>query len=115
MFLTPSLTVLRFLVLAVGIAANPVVIHQAPVSLALARRLNVTGSKDLIRKDQARAKHLVAICQAKENGSPSPGAIVSVDTTNVGVIYEAQVGVGSPATSCESRRYKPRMDFYTYF
>jgi cathepsin E len=104
MFLTASLTVLRFLLLAVGISANPIVIRQAPVSLLLARHLNITGSNDLIRKDQARAKNLVTVCQEKYSGATRPGAIVSVGVTNIGIIYEAHVGVGSPATSCELRR-----------
>ncbi|KAI0257081.1 aspartic peptidase A1 [Lactifluus subvellereus] len=99
MFPTASLTAFNFLLLAVGIAADPIVIRQAPVSLPFARHLNATGSNDLVRKDQARAKNLVAVCEAKESGALGPDAIVSVGVTNIGVIYQANVGVGNPATS----------------
>ncbi|KAI0253244.1 aspartic protease [Lactifluus subvellereus] len=90
---TALLTDFTFLLLAVGIAAEPIVIHRAPVSLPLARRLNVTGSHDLVRKDQARAKNLVNVGKAKRSGADSVGVI------NTGTHYEAVVGVGSPPTS----------------
>jgi hypothetical protein len=99
---TASLNFFRFLLLAVGIAANPVVIRQGPVSLPLARRINATGFNDLVQKDQARAKNLVDVYQAKESGTLGHGAIVSVGVTNAGVTYEASVGVGDPPTSCKS-------------
>ncbi|KAI0253242.1 aspartic protease [Lactifluus subvellereus] len=91
---TALLTGFTFLLLAVGIAAEPIVIHRAPVSLPLARRLNVTGSHDLVRKDQARAKNLVKVGKARQSG-----ADVSVEATNTGTHYEADVGIGSPPTS----------------
>jgi cathepsin E len=104
---TAPLPLFTFLFLAVCIAANPVVIHQGPVSLPLARRINATGSNDLVQKDQARAKNLVDVYQAKESGTLGHGAIVSVGVTNAGITYEASVGVGNPPTSCKSRWYEP--------
>ncbi|KAH9979453.1 aspartic peptidase domain-containing protein [Lactifluus volemus] len=77
----------RFLLFAVGIAANSVVIRQGPVSLPLARHINITGSNDLVQKDRARAKNLVANIQAIE-GRDSPGTVVSVGVTSVGIRYE---------------------------
>jgi hypothetical protein len=98
-----SLTFLGFLLFAaVGIAANSVVIGQAPVSLPLARHINVTGPNDLVQKDRARARNLIADAQAKELGAHGPGTIVSVGVTNAGVRYETSVGVGNPATDCKS-------------
>ncbi|KAI9452783.1 aspartic peptidase A1 [Lactarius psammicola] len=97
MFPTASLT--AFLLLAVSVAANPIVVRKPPVSLSFARHLNITGAHDLIQKDQARAKNLVSISKAKQSGTLSPSAVVSVGVTNVAVVYQASVGVGSPPTS----------------
>ncbi|KAI9443644.1 aspartic peptidase A1 [Lactarius indigo] len=97
MFPTASLT--AFLFLAVSVAANPIVVRKPSVSLSFARHLNVTGTHDLVQKDQARAKNFVAVSKAKQSGTASSSAVVSVGVTNVGVVYEASVGVGSPATT----------------
>ncbi|KAF8260454.1 acid protease [Lactarius quietus] len=91
MFPTASLTAVLFL--AVSVAANPIVVRNAPVTLNFARNLNITGAQDVVRKDQARAKNLVSIGKAKESGTLSLGEICSVGVTNVGVIYEVSVGV----------------------
>ena len=112
---TAALTAFKFLLLAVCIAADPIVIRKAPVSLPLARHLNATGSHDLVQKDQARAKNLVTLCEAKDSGALSPDAIVSVGVTNVGVIYQASVGVGNPATSCKSCLFKLCIDSHASF
>jgi hypothetical protein len=105
----------RFLLFAVGIAANSVVIRQGPVSLPLARHINVTGPNDLVQKDRARAQNLVANIQAKAGVARGPGTVVSVGVTNVGVTYEVTVGVGNPATNCKSCRYKLRIGSHAYF
>jgi hypothetical protein len=94
----------RFLLFAVGIAANSVVIRQGPVSLPLARHINATGPKDLFQKDRARAKNLVANIQEKAGGARGPSTVVGVGVTNAGLIYEVSVGVGNPATNCKSCR-----------
>jgi hypothetical protein len=91
----------RFLLFAVGIAAKSVIIRQGPVSLPLARHINVTGPNDLFQKDRARAKNLVANIQAIA-GRDNPGTAVSVGVSDVGVLYEVTVGVGNPATNCKS-------------
>ena len=96
MFHAASLTV--FLLLVVSVAANPIVVRKAPVTLPFARHLNLTGAHDVVQKDQARAKNLIAAAKAKEDGASE---IVNVGVTNVGVVYQASVGVGSPATQCE--------------
>ncbi|KAI0296358.1 aspartic peptidase domain-containing protein [Multifurca ochricompacta] len=97
MFPTALLT--AFLLLAVSVAANPIVVRKPSVSLSFARHLNITGSRDLVAKDQARAKNLVAIGKAKQSGILSRAGVVSVGVTNVGVSYHATVGVGSPPTN----------------
>ena len=97
----PTVSLVVFLLLVVSVAANPIVIRKSPVSLSFARRLNVTGADDLVKKDQARAKNLVSIGNARQGGTLSHDAVVGVGVTNVAMIYEASVGVGSPPTSCE--------------
>ncbi|KAH9046277.1 aspartic peptidase A1 [Lactarius hengduanensis] len=95
----PTATLTASLLLVVCVAANPIVVRKPPVSLSFARHLNITGTHDLIKKDQARAKNLVSISKAKQSGTLSHDAVVSAGVTNVAVVYQASVGVGSPATS----------------
>lgn len=90
----PTVLLTAVLLLIVSVAANPIVVLKAPVSLPFARCLNVTGAHDLIRKNQARARNLFAVSNAKRGGSPG-----NVGITNVAVVYEAGVGIGVPPTS----------------
>jgi hypothetical protein len=92
---TASLTLFKFLLFAVGIAADSVIIRQGPVSLPFSRHIN---ANDLVRKDRARAKNLIADGQAKARGAHGPCTIVGVGVTNTGVEYIARVGVGNSAT-----------------
>ncbi|KAH9008779.1 aspartic peptidase A1 [Lactarius hengduanensis] len=91
MLLTAPLA--AFLLLVVSVAADPIVVRKSPVSLPIARHLNITGAHDLIRKDQARARNMFAASKVKRSGSP-----VSVSLTNDGVVYVVNVGIGSPPT-----------------
>ena len=99
MFPTASLS--SFLFLALSVAASPVVVRNTLVSLPFARQFNITGALDVVQKDQARAKDLLSISQAKQSGTINAGAVVGVGVTDVGVVYQASVGVGSPPTDCE--------------
>ncbi|KAH9051557.1 aspartic peptidase A1 [Lactarius deliciosus] len=89
MLLTAPLVTI--LLLVVSVAADPIVVRKSPVSLPIARHLNITGAHDLIRKDQARARNMFAASNIKRSS-------VSVGITNVGVVYEVNVGIGSPPT-----------------
>ncbi|KAH9036489.1 acid protease [Lactarius pseudohatsudake] len=91
MLLTAPLAAI--LLLVVSVAADPIVVRKSPVSLLIARHLNITGAHDLIRKDQARARNMFAASKVKRSGSP-----VSVSLTNDGVVYVVNVGIGSPPT-----------------
>ncbi|KAH8984539.1 aspartic peptidase A1 [Lactarius hatsudake] len=93
MLLTASLTAILLLVVSVA-AADPIVVRNAPVSLPIARHLNITGAHDLIRKDQARARNMFAASKVKRSGST-----ISPSITNLAVAYGANVGIGSPPTS----------------
>jgi cathepsin E len=92
----PSTQLTALLLLVVCVAANPIVVRKAPISLPIARRLNITGAHDLIQKDQARARTMFTVNKAKRSGSPG-----NVEITNVAVAYEASVGIGVPPTCCE--------------
>jgi len=78
------------LFLVISIAANPIVVRKAPISLPFARHLNITGAHDLIQKDQARARNMFAE-QRKTEWLPG-----NVGITNLAVVYEAKVGIGPP-------------------
>ncbi len=69
MFPTAFLT--ATVLLAVSATANPIVIRDSPVSLPFVRRFNFNGARDIIRKDQARARDLFS--EAKWSGSPGNG------------------------------------------
>ncbi len=99
MFL-PVITSLALLcLLPTSVTANPAVVQvrDTPFTLPFARRLNVTGTLDLVLRDQVRARYL-----AKQSGVPTSEVTSDVGVTNAGVDYVARVGVGSPPTYCRS-------------
>jgi hypothetical protein len=95
---------MRLILLALSVKANPIVARNTLVSLSFARQLNVTGSKNLVLRDRARAKHLVSLSDAKQSDNLSADAVVGLDTTNAASAYRTSIGVGSPATFCEHQR-----------
>ncbi|KAF8167357.1 aspartic protease [Crassisporium funariophilum] len=93
-------TLLTTLLLALSVAANPVIIQRSPVSLGISRRVNVTSVHNLVRHDQNRAKALKAKGAAKAAGLPiQSDAVINEQVDNQAVTYIASVGVGSPATT----------------
>ncbi|KAF8910133.1 aspartic protease [Gymnopilus junonius] len=92
-------TLLTTLLLALSVAANPVLVNRSPVTLPISRRLNLTSVHNLLRHDQTRAKALKAKGAAKAAGTSfSEAAVISSQVDNQAVTYVATVGVGSPAT-----------------
>ncbi|KAF5385370.1 hypothetical protein D9615_001228 [Tricholomella constricta] len=92
-------SMLSTLLLALAVSANPIVIRDSPVTLPLARRLNVTSIHNLVRHDVARAKALRARGEVKVSGDFHVDAIINEQVDNQAVTYIASVGVGSPPTS----------------
>lgn len=90
---------LMALLLALTVAANPVLIHRSPVSLPLSRKVNLTSIYNLLKHDQARAKALKARGAAKASGTLHNDAVINESVENQAVNYIASVGVGSPATT----------------
>ena len=50
-------------------SASPVVVRDAPITLSVARRLNMTGVPSILALDQARAKQLKARTTEKTTGA----------------------------------------------
>ena len=96
-----STSLLSTLLLAVLVASNPVVVRDNLVRLSVAKRVNTTSAKDVLRIDQARAAALRARA-ARKNGifSIFDEDASSISVTNQAVDYVASIGVGSPATTC---------------
>ncbi|THH26964.1 hypothetical protein EUX98_g7216 [Antrodiella citrinella] len=95
MFSASSLIVT--LTLALAVAANPLLAREPLVTLPFAKRVNVTGTSTLIQHDQARARGLKRLGQARAGGVVSDA--VDVPATNELVDYVVNVGVGTPATT----------------
>ncbi|KIP05512.1 hypothetical protein PHLGIDRAFT_74133 [Phlebiopsis gigantea 11061_1 CR5-6] len=81
--------------LALLIAASPVVVRNSPVNVQLARRFNVTGGKNVLAADQARAKFLKSGAKSARKAASGTS---SIPATNGAVTYTAAIEVGSPPT-----------------
>jgi len=82
------------LLLALSTAASPVEVRNSPVTLPIARKLNIEGGiVNVLQHDLARAASL------RENKGSG-----SIPIINNPEIYTAKVGIGSPATTCKLRR-----------
>jgi len=96
-------TILTALLLALSVAANPIVqVRNSPITLPLSRRINTTSIHNLLQHDLNRAKALKARSKAIHGGelTAEEAAIVNQPVDNQVVQYIATVGVGSPATTC---------------
>ncbi|KAJ8696003.1 hypothetical protein PTI98_005906 [Pleurotus ostreatus] len=90
------------LVLALSAVATPLVtIRSTPVTLPLAKRLNITKGVDLGKQARARAKGLRALGEAKARGAShfEIGAIINEPVVNQAVTYTAVARIGNPATT----------------
>ena len=94
-----ALSFLSSLLLALAASATPVIIPRAPVSVSLLKELNVTSGHQLVASGRERAQAL----KTKALRTPKPAAALnfSEPVINEAVIYIAEVGVGSPPTTCE--------------
>ncbi|KAJ7040327.1 aspartic peptidase A1 [Mycena alexandri] len=88
-----ALTLLPSILLALRVAAGPVLVEDNFISLPISRRFNFTGIKTIHQNDLAR------VATFKSGGSKASRAVVSEPVSNQVVSYIAAVGVGSPATT----------------
>jgi len=86
-------------VLAITVAANPVVVDQGGITLELSRRVNATSVRHLLEHDQERAKALWSN-GARDGSGLHNAAVVNQPVINQAFAYIANVGIGSPATNC---------------
>ncbi|PPQ91159.1 hypothetical protein CVT25_003037 [Psilocybe cyanescens] len=94
-----STTLLTILLLALSVAANPVLVNRSPVTLPISRRTNFTSVHNLLRHDQNRAKFLKVKGAAKTAGiSFQQDSVINEQVNNQVITYVASVGVGSPPT-----------------
>ncbi|KAG2144624.1 aspartic peptidase domain-containing protein [Suillus clintonianus] len=91
----PAVSLLTTLLLTLSIAASLVEIRNSPITLPIARKLNVSnGTINLLERDKAR----VAAIKDRSFSTLNRRA-GSIPLINEAVTYIAQVGVGSPATT----------------
>ena len=88
-----------FVVLAAGVVADANANTNSPISVPIAKKFDVTGSINPSQRERRR-RSLVKGAQ-KRDLSNSPG-VPNVPLNDDGVYYTASIGVGSPATFCES-------------
>ncbi|KAJ6621077.1 aspartic protease [Mycena sp. CBHHK59/15] len=91
------LTLLPTVVLALSVAATPVLVRDNIVSLPISRRFNFTGTGSVIQNDIARIQAVKGRTAAKKGLASR--AVISEPVDNQVVTYIASVGVGSPATT----------------
>src|SRR5882757_3592424 len=93
----PFASLLTTLLLAMSIAASPVEVRDSPVTLPMARKLNLQGGTvNLLQHDPARA---TALKDRATSGVDRRATSIAV--INEAVSYIAEVGVGSPPTTCK--------------
>jgi cathepsin E len=84
------------------VSTTPVVVNNAPITLSLSRRLNLTGTGNLLLHDQARAKSLLARVGAGTDSNKISLPNLEIEPLdNQVVTYIAAIGVGTPPTTCQ--------------
>ena len=87
--------------LAFAATGNIARVNKSPITLPLARRVNLTSIQNLVQHDQTRAKLLKAQGTAKASGL-NVDAVINSPAENQAVSYVAPVGIGVPPTTCKS-------------
>ncbi|TCD68312.1 hypothetical protein EIP91_011171 [Steccherinum ochraceum] len=98
-----STSLLVTIALALSVAANPILFNQrragTPITLKSAKRVNATGTFNLVVRDQARAKNLKAKGANPTLAFKNAGVVGSIPATNQAVDYTVDVQVGNPPTT----------------
>ncbi|KAJ7445944.1 aspartic peptidase A1 [Mycena galericulata] len=90
-----SSSLLPTLLLALTVAANPIVVNNF-VTLPISKRVNFTGTRTILERDLARVSHLRDRAAGKLQGRAD---VISSAVDNQAVTYIASVQVGSPPTT----------------
>ncbi|KAJ7354299.1 family A1 protease [Mycena albidolilacea] len=91
-----SFTLIPAILLALRVAAGPVLVDESVITLDISRRFNFTGGS-VVQSDLARINSVKNRSAAKSGRDAR--AVISEPVDNQVVTYIASVGVGSPATS----------------
>jgi hypothetical protein len=97
-----------FVVLATRVVAGPTVIRDSDsrISLSISRHINPNGKLDLIQRDRKHSKNSVKDRQRRSSSTPN------LTVSDTGTVYVTSVGIGEPATSCESSQLPPGIVSY---
>ena len=97
-----------FVVLAARVVASPTVVRDSGsrISLPISRNINHNGKLDLIQRDRKHSKNSV------KDGQRRSFSIPNLTVNDTGIVYGTSVGVGEPATSCESSPLSPGIVSY---
>jgi cathepsin E len=95
-------SLLTFLLSSSVILTTAVVIRNTPITLPVARRLNLTSNRNLLQHDQARVKTLLTRADNRAAGTQFDSSIiVNEPVDNQAVSYIAAIGIGTPPTTCK--------------
>ncbi|TRM66649.1 aspartic peptidase domain-containing protein [Schizophyllum amplum] len=86
------------LFLAVVVATKPVLVDRSPITIPLLKELNVTSGHNLVQSGKQRAQ-LLRNQALKKSGQAVNDALIDEPVINEAVVYLADIGVGSPATT----------------
>ncbi len=89
-------------VLATRVLGDPSVARDSLFTVPISKRISFNGAPDFTQRDRKRLRNLVK----RVNMAPS------IPLNNTGGAYVATIGVGEPATYCESCQFLPRMISY---
>ncbi|THH26965.1 hypothetical protein EUX98_g7217 [Antrodiella citrinella] len=99
----PGAILLTTVALALAATANPILYNPrrsgAPITLKSAKRVNATGTFNLVVRDQARAKGLKAKAANPKLAFKQAGIVGSIPATNQAVDYTVEVQIGNPPTT----------------
>ena len=97
-----------FVVLAARVMASPTVVRDSGsrILLPISRHINHNGKLDLFQRDRKQSKNSVKDGQRRS----SLGLDLTVNDSVI--VYVTSVGVGEPATSCESSQLPPGIVTY---
>jgi hypothetical protein len=101
-------------VLVTGVVADPSLARDSLITVPISQRMNFNGIPDFTRRGREHSRNLV-----KRGGHRRQSSTVNktpdISLNNTGGIYVATIGIGEPATECESRKFLPRMVPYLIF
>jgi hypothetical protein len=97
-----------FVVLSTKVVAGPTVIRDSGsrISFPISRNINPNVKLDLIQRDRKHLKN--SVMDGQRRSSSTPNLIVN----DTGTVYVTSVGIGEPATSCESSQLPPSIVSY---